>query len=288
MDYTQLIPQSTPGAKVEQISEDSSHYLLSIPSGKADKYRLAQLSDYTHLSRRKFPHASLTLNLSARASSDSIPGTWGFGLWNDPFGMSLGFGGRPFRVPALPNAVWFFRASGENYLSFRPERNEERTLRRMQSKGASSSTSGAKNAAHSAQREVAANGFLAQTFRAPRFHPLVVLAGLALPFSRRMTRQLMSRVVAEDGVELSRGDACIAPTDWHRYKFEWSPKRVLFEVNDAQVFESAVSPNPPMGLVIWIDNQYAAFPPEPYGKIGFGVLENPEPAWLEIKDLKVG
>jgi hypothetical protein len=58
---------------------------------------------------------------------------------------------------------------------------------------------------------------------------------------------------------------------------------VSFEVDDALVFESQVSPNPPLGLVIWIDNQFAAFTPE--GKIGFGVLENPEPAWLEIKDI---
>jgi hypothetical protein len=56
-------------------------------------------------------------------------------------------------------------------------------------------------------------------------------------------------------------------------------------VDDVQVFESPVSPHPPLGLVIWIDNQYAAFTLE--GKIGFGVLENPEPAWLEIKDVEV-
>jgi hypothetical protein len=52
-----------------------------------------------------------------------------------------------------------------------------------------------------------------------------------------------------------------------------------------QVFESPVSPNPPLGLVIWIDNQYAAFTPD--GKIGFGVLPNPEPAWLEIKEIEM-
>jgi hypothetical protein len=55
-------------------------------------------------------------------------------------------------------------------------------------------------------------------------------------------------------------------------------------VDDVQVFVSAVSPNPPLGLVVWIDNQYAAFTPE--GKIGFGVLANPEPAWLEVQDVE--
>ena len=246
MDYPKLVPQFTPSARVEQISDDSSHYLLSIPSGKADKYRLAQVSDYALLSRGNFPHHSLTLSLSARVSSSAIPGTWGFGLWNDPFGMSLGFGGKPFRIPALPNAVWFFGASDENYLSFSVK---------------------------------PANGFLAQSFRAPRFHPLLLLAGLALPFSRKMTRRFMGQVIDEDGVNLR-----VDVTQWHRYRFEWTPKRVLFNVDDVQVFESAVSPNPPLGLVIWIDNQYAAFTPE--GKIAMGILKNEE-TWLEIKDLEI-
>ena len=131
MAYTQLNPRHTPNARVEEIDEigrDSAHYRLSIPSGFSDSYRLAQLDGYTQFSRRRFPlrfppstslRTSLSLSLSARTSSDSISGTWGFGLWNDPFGMSLGFGGSPFRLPALPNAVWFFGASKENYLSFR-------------------------------------------------------------------------------------------------------------------------------------------------------------------------
>src|SRR5574342_1167824 len=93
-------------------------------AGYSYAYRYAQIHDYFGLPRRKFPHHALTLRLSARTSSDAIPGTWGFGLWNDPFGLSLGFGGNPFRLPALPNAVWFFGASKENYLSFRaPEKS---------------------------------------------------------------------------------------------------------------------------------------------------------------------
>ena len=77
----------------------------------------------------------------------------------------------------------------------------------------------------------------------------------------------------------------VAPTDWHRYRLDWREKRVSFEVDETLVFESSVTPNPPLGLVIWIDNQYAAFTPE--GKIGFGVLANPEPAWLEVKVIEL-
>jgi hypothetical protein len=256
MAYTKLIPQHTPGARVDEISPGEA-YRLMIPAGPADKYRLAQVYDYAKIPRSRFSlRAPVRLSLDARTSSDAIPGTWGFGLWNDPFGLSFGFGGNPFRLPALPNAAWFFGASEENYLSF---------------KDASTSL-------RSAQREVAANGFLAQTFRSPRFHPLLIPAGLALPFSRQASRQLLGNVIGEDGIGVS-----VDTTQWHRYSLEWREDRVAFEVDDAQVFESPVSPNPPLGVVIWIDNQYAAFTPE--GKIGFGVLENPEPAWLEIKEI---
>jgi hypothetical protein len=222
---------------------------LSISAGSAQKYRLSQLDDYTQISRSRFPFRfPLSLSLSARASSDSIPGTWGFGLWNDPFGLSLGFGGNPFRLPALPNALWFFGASKESYLSFRSSEQENHTP------------------------TFAANGFIAQSFRAPKFHPLLILAGLALPFSRKLTRQILGRVINEDGIRLwghevqqqtagvqSQG---VDPTQWHRYRLEWRERQVRFEVDNIQVFESRVSPRPPLGLVIWLDNQYAAFTPE--------------------------
>lgn len=233
------------GADVHPIENG---WRLEIPKGDSHHYRLAQLDDYIQLPRHKFPHHYLTLSLRARASSISIPGTWGFGLWNDPFGLSLGFGGNPFRLPALPNAIWFFGASKENYLSFKDS--------------------------------LTPNGFLAQAFRAPKFHPLLIPTGLVFPFSRKRVRKFLGKVIGEDEIALS-----VDVTQWHAYRFEWSAKRSAFWVDDALVFESQVSPRPPLGLVIWIDNQFAAFTPE--GKTGFGVLENPEPAWLEIKDLNL-
>ena len=109
----------------------------------------------------------------------------------------------------------------------------------------------------------------------------MIPAGMALPFSRKATRRMLGRVIAEDGVALS-----VDPRQWHRYRLEWSPSRVSFEVDDVQVLESPVSPHPPLGVVIWIDNQFAAFPPA--GNIASGVLANSEPAWIEIADLNVG
>lgn len=233
--------RTTPNASIDKTENG---YILKIPAGDSSSYRFAQIDDYFGLARKRFPHHSLTLSLRARVSSLSLPGTWGFGVWNDPFGMSLGFGGNRFRLPTLPNAAWFFGASKENYLSF---------------------------------GDKPAQGFLAQSFRAPKFHPSLFPAGLALPFSAKTTRRMLGKVIAEDASALS-----VDVTQWHRYRLQWSLKRVVWEVDDVRVFESAVSPNPPLGLVIWIDNQFAAFTPQ--GKISFGVLEGNE-EWLEIEDL---
>jgi hypothetical protein len=238
---TDLIARCAGGGSVTRIPHG---YRLTIPDGDKRNYRVAQLDDYAKLARRDFPHRpSLSLSLRARASANSIPGTWGFGLWNDPFGLSIGFGGNPLRIPALPNALWFFHASEENYLSF---------------------------------GDKPGNGFLAQAFRSPVF-PVKRLARVAatFPFSRTKARELMSNIVEEDGVRLS-----VDVAKWHAYRFEWSPKQSAFWVDDELVLETPMSPYPPLGLVIWIDNQFAAFTPK--GKIGFGVLENTEPALLEF------
>ncbi len=251
MAQPKITARVTPNARVDEIEHG---WRLSIPAGDATNYRNAQLDDYAGLSRHQFPHRfTRRISLFARTSSDSIPGTWGFGLWNDPFGLSLGFGGNPFRLPTLPNAVWFFDASKENYLSFQNERTH---------------------------KPAPTNGFIAQIFRSPKFHPLLIPAGLALAFSRKTTRQMLGRIIGEDRVAVS-----VNAAEWHRYSLTWEEKRVSFEVDNIEAFKSDVSPKPPLGLVVWIDNQYASFTPD--GKVGFGVLANPEPAWLEIKELEI-
>ena len=58
---------------------------------------------------------------------------------------------------------------------------------------------------------------------------------------------------------------------------------VSFRVDQEVVFETRVSPLGPLGLVIWIDNQYAAVPPS--GHLSYGTLANPEPAWIDIEGL---
>lgn len=248
--------RTTPGASIE---ETEKGYLLKIPAGDSSSYRFAQLDDYYGLPRRNFPHHSLTLSLRARTSSLYLPGTWGFGLWNDPFGMSLGFGANRLHLPTLPNAAWFFGASPENHLSFTGGLDMPRKER-----GAT-------------RPPLPGNGFLAQSFRSPKFHPSLIPAGLVLPFSPKTTRRMLGKIIGEDSSALG-----VDVTHWHSYKLDWNENGVKWLVDDLLVFESPVSPNPPLGLVVWIDNQYASFTLD--GKIRFGVLDG-DAAWLEIEDL---
>jgi hypothetical protein len=259
-----LFPRQTPDAEVQNLP---GGWRLSIPAGPANAYRLAQLDDYQRLPRRHFAwQPPINITLRARASAPNLPGTWGFGLWNDPFGISLGFGGHPFRLPCLPNAAWFFHASPENHLSF--------------------------------HNDQPAQGFLAQVFRSPRWPswglipaligtPLLVIRSLS-----RLARRIASILIREQGITCSAPCAArdlpepisLDVTQWHRYSLEWSPSRVVFGIDDTPLLVTSIVPQPPLGLVIWIDNQYAAWQPD--GRFKFGVLENPA-AWIEIEDLVV-
>lgn len=77
----------------------------------------------------------------------------------------------------------------------------------------------------------------------------------------------------------------VDPTDWHTYRIEWQLEKVEFLVDDQTLFESSQPPRGSLGLVIWVDNQYAAWTPE--GRLGWGLLENSTPAWFEIRELKL-
>lgn len=246
------------GAGVEALEDGL--WRLSIPAGPAGVYRLAQLDDYLTRPRRRFPwRAPFRLRLMARCSQPDLPGTWGFGLWNDPFSLNLGLGGAARRLPAAPNTAWFFYAAPPNYLSLRDD--------------------------------LPAQGFLAATFRSPAWvskgppashdfpsgparSPLPTWAGRGL---RRLGRAFIAQSAAQ---------LIVDPVDWHTYEIDWQPSRVAFAVDGETILDTPVAPRGPLGLVLWIDNQYAAFPPS--GALIFGNSPSPQPAWLEIKDLSLG
>lgn len=231
-----------------------SGWLLRLPSGAAGSYRLAQLDDYRRLPRHRFRwQPPVTLSLTAEVSAADLPGTWGFGFWNDPFSLSLGAKGSARRLPALPNAAWIFYASPENYLSLRDD--------------------------------LPASGLLATVFRSPLI-PSVLLAPaliglplLAVPVAARWLRRIASSIIQQDAALLD-----VQVTRPHEYRLEWQPRLVRFFVDGESLFETPLTPRGRLGLVIWIDNQYAAFTPA--GKIQFGTLNNPF-SFLRITALRV-
>ncbi|MEW5868016.1 MAG: hypothetical protein AB1894_01980 [Chloroflexota bacterium] len=243
----------TRGAQV--LRQDARTWRLAIPAGPAGRYRLAQMDDYGHLRRSAFRwRPPFSLELQGRASTAELPGTWGFGVWNDPFGMGLLTGGEALRLPTLPNAAWFFFASPQNYLSLRDD--------------------------------LPAHGNLAAVFRAPRWPPiwltpaLLGLPLLALPPGVRLLRRLGRTWVGEAACVLA-----LDPSLWHSYRLDWQLEQVCFQVDGQTVLSTQVAPNGPLGLVLWVDNQYAAMPPS--GRVRYGMLQNPEAAWIELRDLKI-
>ena len=251
MTAPQLDPHHTADGQIEGLA--SSHWRLTTEPGPAGRYRLAQMDDYQHLSRGRFPwRAPCTLALHARASAADLPGTWGFGLWNDPFGAGLAHGGTRL-LPALPQAAWFFFASDQNHLSFRAD--------------------------------MPAAGSLAGVFRSPGlptwpFLPLGLAAPLLLarPVSR-LAHRAAAAAIGEQSVSLA-----VDVREWHAYQIEWLPDEVRFSVDGEAVLESGISPRGPLGLVIWLDNQYAAWHPD--GRLKYGTLETSH-AWIEVKDLRI-
>jgi hypothetical protein len=154
----------------------------------------------------------------------------------------------------LPQSAWFFFASPENHLAL--------------------------HGSHPA------SGLLAATFRSARIPAPVLAIGMPAapllywPFTARLLRWLGSRVVAEYAKPLA-----IDPLRWHAYSLDWRSDVVRFTVDGTVVGETTTVPEAPLGLVLWIDNQYAAFPPD--GRVSFGRLKSAEPSWLEIDSLSV-
>ena len=246
-----LKPRQAGGGTVQFTT---TGWRLEMPAGQKRSYRLAQLDDYSNVPRKLFKHTPpWTFSLRARVSDVDLPGTWGFGLWNDPFGFSIGLGGEPGQLPALPQAAWFMHASPPNWLSV------------------------------SDSYQIPANGFFAGTFRSLTIPSLLLAPGLlTVPLSTirpisRLLRKLAAHLVHQDAARVD-----VEVTQWHVYSISWLADSCRFYIDGNVLLQTPCSPRPPLGLVLWIDNQFATWTPK--GPLGYGILENP-PAWLEFEGL---
>jgi hypothetical protein len=243
----------TNGAVIDRIN--GNRWKLQIPPGPAGNYRLAQFDDYRGLPRKRFHHLPpFRFTLRARASHPTIPGTWGFGFWNDPFGLAMpgNIGGT--RLPNLPNAIWFFHASQPNHLSL--------------------------------VDDLPGEGWLAATYRSnPRLN---VLFPLALPLIPLILFPATARILRRMAVSFIHQDARNIDVDvcqWQTYQLVWQEARVQFIVNGSLILETRVVPLTCLGMVLWVDNQYLRLSPD--GRWSYGTLANPQSAWIEFEALEL-
>jgi hypothetical protein len=242
------------------VARTTSGWLLATPAKRTTAYTNAQLDNTNGRSRSAFLHRPpLRLSLSARFShsASELQGTSGFGFWNDPFGMS---GSWP---PVLPQALWFFFASPPSSMPLA-----------LDVPGY-----GWKAATIDANRPLvwAMLPLLAPV--SPLMAPAAAMA-LRVPGLHRRLWPAAQRTaaIAEKPLE---GDL----RNWRHYMLEWRRERLRFCVDGVTVLESPHGPAGPLGLVIWMDNQYLVATPQ--GRFAWGLTASREAQWMEITDLTI-
>jgi hypothetical protein len=235
--------------------------VASLPSGwrfqtgptATTAYSNAQIDDYHHLSRSAFRwRPPVTLSLRARFSHPAgiLQGTAGFGLWNDPFMMSGS------RTPALPRAVWFFYASPPSNMQL--------------------------------AQGVPGHGWKAAVIDAqrPLFYLLAPTAPVSVPSMRWSRAYRALWPVAQAAIGVAEAPVATDLCAWHSYRLSWEPDLVRFWVDDTLVLVTTRAPRGPLGLVIWLDNQYMVLTPQ--GHVRHGLLAHRYQQWLEITGLCIG
>jgi hypothetical protein len=216
----------------------------TIGPAHAQTYSDAQIADYPQRSFRWLPPLRLSVRAWASHSADELKGTAGFGIWNEPFVP----GGRS--LPRLPRAAWFFFGSPPNNMAL--------------------------------AQGVPGWGWKAATIDANRIG-FWLLAPLALPgFALMRIPALYRRLwpIGQRAIGVSEQRLEVDLTQPHDYDIEWHPRRVIFRVDGTQVHVSPHSPRGPLGMIAWIDNQYAIVTPQ--GRFGFGLIATAESQWLAL------
>lgn len=219
-----------------------SGFRLCLADAHAGEYSDSQLDDFrAALSWR--PPLSLTVRARFSHGVDQLRGTAGFGWWNNPFE-----GGRATQVAVGPQVLWFFFGSPPSQLATTPGWSGQ--------------------------------GWFAQGMRVPTLPGWLVKAGmlaLRLPFLKPLARQGAEQVSRA----AERPLAHLALTEWHEYQIVWQPDLATFWVDGAEILRYPSPPQGPLGLVFWMDNQWATVDGEG------GLLDIPQRQWLELAEINL-
>lgn len=233
-----------------QVQAASGVTRLVLPPILSKQYADAQFDDYAGQRRRQYRHnPPLRLRLRARFSQGPLIGTAGFGFWNNPFGPQS-------KIPAPPQAIWFFYASPPSDMPL------------------------ALDVPGFGWKAACIDAGRASALACAPFAPPVVLACR----SERLYRAIWPRVQRA----LAIGEKLIDPesmADWHAYELEWRRDGARWRVDGTTVLETDRSPRGSLGFVAWIDNQYAIVTPQ--GRLGGGVLQVRGEQWLELNEVEI-
>jgi hypothetical protein len=159
------------------------------------------------------------------------------------------------RVPSLPRAAWFFYASPPSDMAL--------------------------------ARNVPGCGWKAAVIDAWRlpFFALLPSVPLAVPLMRAPGAYRALWPIAQRAIGVDEALLDVPMTGWATYTLEWGTRRVRFMVDGAPVLETLRAPRGPLGLVVWLDNQYMVVTPQ--GRFRHGFLPRAETQWMEVAELSV-
>jgi hypothetical protein len=236
------------GGRVER-SLSAARFIL--PGADDRHYSNAQLYDYAGLRRRDYPwRPPLRLTCQARFSHEasSLRGTAGFGFWNQPF-MPGALGLR------LPRQVWFFFGGAPHDMAL--------------------------------VKGVPGAGWKAATADFSRWAFLLLAPAAPLGFLLMRNPSLYDRLwpLGQRAIGAHEALLGVDMRDWHTYRLDWLERGTRFYVDDALVLEAGHAPSGPLGLVAWMDNQYAVLTPR--GQLGMGLVPVESEQWMEVEELAV-
>jgi hypothetical protein len=214
-------------------------------------YSNAQLYDYANRPRAALPctpPVRMTIRARFSHSADELRGTAGFGFWNQPIMPGQ-------KLPRLPRNVWFFFGSRPSNMAF--------------------------------AYGVPGFGWKAATLDTTRL-PFLMLAPTAPLGVLLMRVPLLYKLLyptAQWAIGAREMPVQVDMRDWHTYRIEWMPDLVNFYIGDVLLLRTQSAPRGPLGLVIWMDNQYAVVTPQ--GQLGFGLLPIEQTQWLEVSHCTV-
>lgn len=234
-----------------QVEEGKVIRLKVSPDEAAElQYTNAQIDDHPDLKRSEFLNSPpLKLKLEARLQCDGHPrGTAGFGFWNDPFLMT------DSKIPTLPKAVWFFWCSEDSEMQL--------------------------------AQDIPGHGWKMAVIDAWHwpFLALIPTVPLSVPLMWWNKARRCLWPIAQKAMKCQEKICPVSIFDWHEYEINWGYDRVRFFIDGRETF-SAPAPKGPLGLVIWIDNQFMRI--DPRGVVKHGNLSLNSQQSLNIRQLEL-